>query len=264
MTLTGKRIGVFRAEAELQKTAELVVARGAEPVLVPLLSFAPPSDPRPFEAALSALGTYDWILFTSRQGVRATMEALGIHEGAPPSRTLGGARVGVIGPKTAAALRAWGMHADLVAENSDGEGFSEMLLSKLHRGARVLLLRAEVGRDVLPNALVENGIAVDVCAAYATRPTDSETLGPALRTMDAALLTSSSTVLHLVSALGDRETAQHALSRVVLASIGKVTTQTAEAHGLCVAVTALRPGMEELLGALEGYYAKVAAGGQTT
>ena len=251
--LFGKRLLVPRPSGQAGRTARAIRERGGEPTVLPLIEIVPPPDPAPLAAALGALASYDWVLFTSENGVVRTLDAL--RAAGRDARAFAGARLGVIGPRTGAALERYGLVPDLVAEEHVGEGLARDILSR-GTPSRVLLLRALAARDALPEMLRQAGASVDVVAAYETKPASgvSEALRDLCerRELDAVLLTSSSTVETLVERLGTG--ARELLSGVALASIGPVTTKTAERLGLTVAVTAAAYTVDGLLDALERHY----------
>jgi uroporphyrinogen III methyltransferase/synthase len=176
------------------------------------------------------------------------------------ARRLGAARVGAIGPATAARLRAHGIEPDLVPEEHRGEALAEAVLARHGgdlRGVSVLLARAAVARDALPDALREAGARVEVVAAYRTLPPEPDARARLLRSverggLDAVTFTSSSTVENTLAALGPDAT--RLLAGSTIASIGPITTATAERHGLRVAVTAEQFTVPGLIRALERHF----------
>ena len=167
-----------------------------------------------------------------------------------------------IGPGTAAALARVGVRADVVPEEFRGEAAAAAILAAHGgpiAGARVLLPRAAVARDVLPDTLRKAGAVVDVVPVYRTvppEPADRERLRALLaaREVDVVTFTSSSTVDNLVGALGDD--AARLLEPLVVASIGPITTDTARRHGLRVAVTAAEYTVDGLIAALTRHFAE--------
>jgi len=251
--LFGKSLLVPRPQEQGKATATAIRARGGKPVLLPAIEIRPPSDCAPLSRAIEQLSIYQWVLFTSANGVERFMRAL--NEAGFDARAFAHARLGVIGPKTSAALADFGLKADVMADEFVGEGLARAVLAE---GAprRVLLARAQVARDTLPELLRAAGAEVDVAPVYET--VSAET-GAALRAkfdageLDVALFTSSSTVNAVVEALGAG--AQEILSRVTLASIGPITSRTLAEHGLSPQVEASTFTVEGLLDALEVYFA---------
>lgn len=255
--LRGARVLVTRTREQAASTVECLREEGAEVLVVPVIELRPPQDRAPLMRAAAEVGRYDWLVFTSANGVESFFDALA--SSGLDSRALGRARVAVIGPATARSVAGHGVRADLVAREHVGEGLAEDLLAAFGRERpRVLLPRAAKARDVVPEALRAAGCEVDVVAAYETHPPPPEVmeaLSAMLRAgaVDAVTFTSSSTVHHLVEALG--ADAARTLAGVVVASIGPVTTDAARARGLDVAVTASRFTAEGLVDALATYWA---------
>ncbi|HEU4533895.1 MAG TPA: uroporphyrinogen-III synthase, partial [Polyangiaceae bacterium] len=175
------------------------------------------------------------------------------------ARAFGAAKVAAIGPGTAASLAARGVRADLVAKEFVGEGLARALLESAPAGRRlrVLVARALVAREAMPDALRAAGHEVEVVAAYETKPPSPASAAPlaralAARQIDVVTLTSSSTAEHLLALLGPDAPAL--LEGVCLASIGPVTTATAERLGLRVALTAGTYSLDGLIAALEAHF----------
>ena len=235
---------------------------GAQPVLAPTIALAPPEDERPLRDAVTHLDRYDWIVFTSANAVAAFFSAL--EDAGLDARAIGRARFCVIGSKTKAALDARSLRTDLLATDARAEGVLEALRPRLRARSRILLPRAEVAREVLPDSLRTAGAEVDVVPAYRNVPPgDAEVerirslIDP--EELDAVLFTSSSTVENLCDVLGDG--AAERLNALGLFSIGPVTTKTAERLGLRVSGTAELQSIESLVAATVAYYAGGDAGG---
>lgn len=252
--LFGRRVLVPRAREQAESTARALRERGAEPLVAPLIAIEPPPDGAALTAAVGALATYDWVVFTSANGVARTLAELA-RQGRD-ARAFGRAQIAAIGPKTAAALGAGGLRADLVAEEYVGESLATALLARVTAPCKVLLLRALVARDALPDALRAAGHDVEVVAAYrTTTPASSEAEAwLAEGRVDAVLFTSSSTVTSLTSLLGAR--AHELLAGVALASIGPITSATLRGEGLEPSVTASEHTVSGLLDALEASMAR--------
>jgi len=263
LPLFGKRIVVTRPEHQADETANEIRDRGAEPLVVPAISIHPPPDLAALERSLSALDSYDVVAFTSANGVGRVIDALAAS--GRDVRAFGRALVAAIGPGTEAALLRRGLVADIVAKEFRGEGLAASILETLEArrsttGAkkRVLLLRALVARDALPEALRAAGIEVDVTAAYETRsaaPASIEKLRADLAAgaVDVVTFTSSSTVTQLCRALGSD--AAELLGRAVIAVIGPVTAETARERGVRVDVSAEPFTVTGMLDALERHFA---------
>jgi uroporphyrinogen-III synthase len=241
--LTNRRILVTRAAHQAGKLSEGLRALGAEPVEVPVLEIRPPENLRPLDAAIGALASYDWLIFTSANTVRALVERA-VTLGAPfvsqSHRKTGGittlsispqTRIAAIGEATAEALRAANLPVTFTPKNY----VAESLLSELKtqwEGKRVLLARASIARDVIPDSLRTAGATVDVIDAYRNvLPDDApEKLRLALAApIHAATFTSSSSVTHLAEA-ASRAGIPFPLPGIPAVSIGPVTTQTLRDH----------------------------------
>ncbi len=250
--LSRLRIAITRSTAQAGTMAERLRELGADVVHVPTIELVPPADPAPLNAALGQLGAYDWIVFTSANGVDFGLDAL-YASGRDP-RAFGKAQLACIGPATAKRLRERGLVADLVPESFVAEGLLDAFLpnGQTHSDARFLLLRAEVAREVLPDTLRAAGAHVDVVTTYRTQAAAVE---PSVRAriaagdVDVVTFTASSTVRHFCDLLSAPERA-HVVGRVKAVCIGPVTRDTALAAGFDVVATAEEytvPGLIEAL-----------------
>lgn len=236
--LFGRKILVPRPVHQAQETARQIRERGAEAVIYPVIEIHPLPEPALVWEAARKAREYDWVLFTSVNGVNAFFAAL--REQSLDSRALGNARVGVIGPRTGQALEAHGIVADLVAPEFIGEGLAQAVLAS-GGGRRVLLPRALEAREELPSLLRNAGLQVDVVPAYQTLPIGGEKMLELRRLferqeIDTVLFTSSSMVQATVAALG--ADAKCVLAGVCVSSIGPITTATAKRLGIDVDVEA--------------------------
>ena len=253
----GKRALVTRAAHQAGSLAALLRDEGAQPIVAPTIRVVAPSDPDALREAVTRTGHYDWLLFTSSNTVDAVFDAL--RSGGLDTRALGGVKVCAIGAKTGASLLSHGVRADLVPEDSRAEGVAAALRPLLGTDARILLPRAEVAREILPESLRDAGAEVDVVAAYRNLPPETEQ-AERIRSLvdpdeiDLVLFTSSSTVLHLAEILGDD--AVDRLNELDLFSIGPVTSRTAERLGLRVTATSQAQTIESLVEAARAYYAR--------
>ena len=245
--LFGRRIVVTRAQPQAAAMAAELRRRWAEAIELPVIAFEPPEDVERLARAAAEAGRYDWAVFTSPTGVARFFEHL--HD----ARSLGGVRVAAIGPVTAAALADRNVVADLVP----GQYVAEALLEALCDAAgprasqRVLIPRAEIARDVLPDGLVAAGWDVDVVPAYRTvAPVPDPGAAALLVEAEVIAFTSSSTVTNFVDAYGTDAVPD------IVASIGPVTTATARDRGLQVALEASEHTAEGLIAALEDFFTR--------
>jgi uroporphyrinogen III methyltransferase/synthase len=235
--LFGRRVVVTRPREQAGELASRLEDLGAEVVLFPTIAIAPPADAAPLADAVAAAGGYDWIVFTSSNGVRAFFAAFAAR--GHDVRELAAVRLAAIGPETAAELERRLLRPALVPREFRAEGLLDAFAAEDLRGRRVLLPRAAGARAVLPETLAARGAVVDEVIAYrAVRPADADV--PGLRAaleasaIDALTFTSSSTVRHFVELLGPDVAGR--IGRAAVACIGPVTADTARAAGLPVHV----------------------------
>ena len=246
--LLGRRIVVTRPRHQALGFRDRLEGLGAEVLEGPTIEIASPESMDAFDEALSSLATFDWILFTSRNGVEVFFRRL-FALGREIS-DLGTARLGAIGPVTAAALRERGLAVSTVPARYRAEGLIEALAGDVS-GKRVLLPRAAGARMTLPEALAAHGAeVVDVPTYQAVRTVKlpPETVS-ALRAeeVDAVTFTSSSTVLRFRTLLHE---AGLSLGRARIACIGPITAETARDIGWRVDVEAREYTTEGLVDAL--------------
>ncbi len=233
--LLGKTVVVTRAREQAGESAALLQDLGAEVIQFPTIEIHPLADYSGVDAAVDRLGDYDWVIFTSVNGVRLFWERLKAK--GKDARALGGRLVAAIGPATAEALRAKGVEADLIPEKYVAEGVVEGLTARCGKalaGMRLLLPRAAKARDVLPEALGKAGAVVDVLPVYETVPC-AERRDEVLKRLQAGEIDcitfgSSSTVENLLGLIPAEELRQYPNLR--LACIGPITAKTLREAGL--------------------------------
>ncbi len=234
--LGGRRILITRPREQADEFREILEGLGAETLVAPTIRIAPPGDWGPLDAAIGTLGAYDWVIFTSVNGVRFFGDRLralgrGAEALAPDARIL------AIGPATGQAVEdILGRKADGVPDRYVAEGILEMMNGEKMGGKRVLIPRAEVAREILPDTLRRRGAEVDVPPAYRTLPAE-EADAERTRTeigagrVDMVTFTSSSTARNFAEMLGG-EFLREAMGRVAVASIGPIASETAREVGL--------------------------------
>lgn len=260
--LSGKRLLITRPEGQSAVTAGFLRRHGAEPIVMPLITLAPPPDPAGVAEAVRNLEDYDLVAFTSVNAVAyflAEIEAQGRDAG-----NFGSARIAAIGAGTATALARRGVHVHIVPRAFVGEALAQAVLDDPaiqellpHHRPRVLILRALVAREVLPQRLREAGCDVDVVPVYETQPVSASCRNELIsrletHAIDCVMLTSSSAANGLVDLLGSR--AVELMQGVVVSSIGPITTATAEHRGLTVHVEAAEHTVIGAISALESHY----------
>ncbi|RMF23029.1 MAG: HemD protein, partial [Deltaproteobacteria bacterium] len=249
LPLFGRRIVVTRARHQAGEFARALERLGAHVLLHPTIEIRPPSDDAPLEAALARLSSYDWLVLTSANGVERFFGAL--LERDHDIRELAGVQVAAIGPATAAAVRRRGLRVDAVP----GEFRAEALLEAIGAvdGKRILLARALVAREVLPDELRKRGAEVDVVPVYETIVPEGASTLSALEDADLVTFTSSSTVSNFLRAGGAE--ARALLERVAIAAIGPITAETIRQEGFEVAVMPREYTIAALTGAIADYFA---------
>ncbi len=225
LPLGERRVLVTRAAHQAGKLSEGLRALGAEPVEVPVLEIRPPADFAPLDRALCSFDSYNWLILTSANTVRALVDrarTFGLRLAAADHL-----KIATVGEATAAVARKAGLPVALVPETYVAEALVECLADQA-AGKKILLARAEVARDVIPDALRSAGATVDVVDAY--RNVMPETAPALLREalekgIDAATFTSSSSVTHLAEAARQAGIA-FPFTGVEAISIGPITSQT--------------------------------------
>jgi uroporphyrinogen-III synthase len=247
--LAGRRIVVTRAERQSGGLQERLEQQGAEVLLVPTIETAPLESYAPLDNALQRASDFRWLVVTSANAVRVIGErltALGLT-----SRSLRHLRCAAVGQATADVLHELGLAVDVVPERAVGEALAEALSDRV-RGQRVLLVRAAVARDVVPDALQAAGAAVTVVDAYRTViPADAVERARAVFAAeplpDAVVFTSGSTVVHLLDVL--REAGLSFPAQAACVSIGPVTSAALRDAGLAVAAEAETASLDALVDA---------------
>lgn len=246
--LFGKRIVVTRASDQASSMAAMLREQGAASIELPVIDIVdPPDGGVALRKAVERVQSYDWVVFTSANAARRVLDLL------QDARSLGGVKIATIGPGTADVLQDANLVADLLPERYVAEALVEVFPdADPAAGAAtgtVLLPRALVARDVLPDGLRAKGWTVDEVTAYETKPvTLSHERKEEARTADVVTFTSSSTVQHFVDAVG--------ADRVppVVACIGPITADTARDLGLDVTIEATVHTVAGLVDALVAYY----------
>ena len=239
--LFGKRIVITRSREQAGELVELLESLGAEPVEAPMIRVAPPDDYGPLDKAVAEAGSYDWIVFTSANGVDYFMRR--VIAGNGDIRDLKGVKLVAIGPATAERLARHGVKVDLKPPESRAEVIVQALreLGEIS-GKRFLLPRADIAREVLPDELRKQGAEVAEVIAYRTVLAEIEREGdPDIYRMllekrvDVVTFTSASTVKNFVQVFGT-EQAPDLLKATTVASIGPVTAEAAEQYGIKTAI----------------------------
>jgi uroporphyrinogen III methyltransferase/synthase len=248
--LFGLRVVVTRAREQAGELAMRLQGQGAATVEVPAIEIRDPADGgAALAAAVDRLGDYAWVVLTSPNGARRLLDA--VRDRGRDARAFAGARLAAIGPGTAEALAAANLEVDLVPPRFVAESLLDALPAPSATGGPLLLVRAAVARDVLPEGLRRRGWHVDVVEAYRTEQAPlAEEQAAAVAGADVVTFTSSSTVSNFLAAMGGRPVPP------VVAAIGPITAATAREHGLAVDVEAEVHTIDGLVDALVAWAAK--------
>lgn len=248
---------ITRAKEQASAFVSLLEVQGAEAICFPTIVVCPPTDRGPLDKALDRISEYDWCIFTSARGVEA-VDARLRERGQGPD-VLSGIQMAAIGPKTAKALEDLGLSVDCMPSEYRAEAIISAIGPTNFTGARLLLPRARVAREVLPETIRALGGTIDVVEAYRTEAPESvETASLVKRLSDgeinAVTFTSSSTVNNFLALL-DTYGGARLLDGVVVACIGPITAETAREAGLEAQVVAEDYTVEGLVEALIKFYA---------
>lgn len=234
--LFGKTVLVTRARAQASRLTETLETMGARVIELPAIRIDDPADGyEAVDATISLIASYDWLIFTSVNGVDRFFDRL--FAANKDARDLTKAHFAAIGKATAARLKHYGILADVVPQEYRAEGVIEALKGELAPGERVLIPRAQEAREILPESLRAYGAIVDVVPVYETKAAAADA-GEVKKMLaageiDFATFASGSTVRNLVQILGDASLLEH--TKVV--AIGPVTAETCKEFGIAVAAT---------------------------
>lgn len=258
--LFGKGVLVTRPRAQAPALSNLLAEQGAEPIECPTLEICPPESWDSVDEAIHELSTYDWVIFTSVNGVQAFMGRLRFHQ--KDARSLANARICCIGPQTKEEASRWGIVADLVPPVFQAEGILESLGGLGVKGQRILIPRAKVAREILPQQLGEMGADVRVVHGYqAVLPEmEHEPICDRFRNQDIQYLTftSSSTVRNFCQLFADRQEMHKLTQDVTVACIGPITAKTVQDEGLSVDIVAAENTVPALVDAIVAHANKSA------
>ena len=239
LPLRGKTVLVTRPRKQSGDITEQLEAVGATVVHCPTIEVLPPDSWAQLDGSIRRIKEYDWIVFTSANGVRFFFERLGELE-IEGTQALSGAVVCAIGPATARALQKAGVVAQITASDSKAEGALRAIIDHVGgeqnvRGLQFLIPRAKVAREILPASLQKLGARVDAVETYQTvKPEIAR--DSILRlfnetSIDVVTFTSSSTVSNFAALIGLTDLSD-LLANVSIACIGPITAETAASYGL--------------------------------
>lgn len=255
--LTGRRVLITRPEGQGSELAALIAAQGGTCLHLPVIAIGPPASWEPLDRAILEADRHDWIVFASANGVRAFVERMRLAR--RDGRHLGSVRFAAIGPATKRALETAGYACDCMPSQFQSEGLLEALVGdrgdELPAGSRLMLLRADRGRDLLRRELEAKGHEVCEIQAYSSR--SIETIDPTLLAtldregLDWITITSSAIAEAAGRLFGDR------LRSWKIASISPVTSATLRAAGHSPTVEAREPTAAALVEAIADHEANV-------
>ncbi len=251
--LFGKRILVTRAVSQSPRTVEMIEELGGEAVEFPTIRIEPLVDYAELDAAFERLAEYDWIVFTSANGVEAFFSRL--RELGKDSRCLGGVRICSIGARTSEALQEMHLSLDLLPERFSSEGIVEEFRKVELRGKNVLLARSDLADDTLPSSLESLGANVKDIACYQTvmgQPDESVIADLAKGKIDVVTFTSASTARNFATILGDD--LEKIPKGTLFASIGPVTTRAAKEAGMDIQIEAGQYTIPHLIAAIQAHF----------
>jgi uroporphyrinogen III methyltransferase / synthase len=229
--LFGKRVVVTRAREQASDLKRLLEESGAQVLQFPTIEIAPPDSWESLDTVVDKLADYQWVIFTSTNGVKAFFERL--NRKGRDARALAGCRIAAVGETTAADLQSRGIVPDLVPPKFQSTALLPLLAAD-QKDVRTAVVRAAEGRDELIDELRKRGGTVDLAIAYQTKAADYDI--KELRELiangeiDAVTFTSASTVDHFFSKLSADERAR-VNSQAVLASIGPTTSEAIRRYG---------------------------------
>jgi uroporphyrinogen III methyltransferase/synthase len=260
--LFGRRIVVTRSREQAGELVDMLEERGAEAIQAPTIRVAPAEDTAALDRACADAGAYNWIVFTSANAVDYFMQRVMANGDV---RDLKGVRLCAIGPSTAQRIARFGLRVDVTPDEANSEAITDALRAVgTLKGARILLPRADIAREVLADQLRDAGADVSEVTAYRTvlgeteRDADQDIYRMLLEgKIDAITFTSASTVKNFAKIFGEEQAAD-LLRTTVVASIGPVTAEAAQQLGITTTVMPERYTIPDLVDALVEHFRSVA------
>jgi uroporphyrinogen III methyltransferase/synthase len=253
--LMGRRIVVTRSREQASDLLKLLSEAGADCLECPTIRIAPSDDPDALDDAVRSISTYEWLIFTSVNGVGFFFDRL--FSLGRDVRQLGHIRLAAIGPATAERLADFGLSCDIVPESYRAESVIEAFKKQDIDGKKILLPRAKEARLILPRELTKMGAIVHEVTAYVTTPSDENKAkllsGLESRQIDCITFTSSSTVKNFKQLIPE-EDFENLFDPVTIACIGPITAETAQSLGFQAHVIAESYTIRGLTDAVIHYY----------
>ncbi len=259
--LFGKRVLVTRPREEAADLVDRLEAMGAEAIEAPMIRIVPPEDYGPLDEACAQAGRFNWIIFSSAHAVDAFVER--VLAGPRDLRSLNGAKLCGVGPATGERLARYGLKVDLTPSEYRAEGILRALSETGDvRGLKILLPRADIGREIVADELRKQGAEVTEVIAYRTTAVEAEREGePDIYRMllehriDVVTFASASAVRSFVRVLGT-EPAADLLSATIVASIGPVTAEAASQFNIKTTIMPALYTIPALVDAIVEYFQK--------
>jgi uroporphyrinogen III methyltransferase/synthase len=253
--LFGKRIVITRARAQASSLVSKLSKLGAQCIEIPTIKIAPPEDISPLKKSIENIHNYDWLVFTSVNGVKFFFNTL--FDMGKDVRALGHLKLACIGPVTKERLQDYGIISDILPETYRAESVIKAFSNIELKNRRILLPRAKKARTILPEELTQMGAKVDEVIAYETLLDidKKEELITLLQNskIDAVTFTSSSTVSNFISLL-DSKDSRKLLKNIVTASIGPITSKTARSLDIEPEIEAEEYTIQGLVDSLLAHY----------
>ncbi|KON91193.1 uroporphyrinogen-III synthase [Rossellomorea marisflavi] len=250
--LDGVKVLITRGQSGASETASRIQAEGGIPVVVPLLKFEARIDPSEKEWG-GSLHTYDWILFTSKNGVHFFLEAM---DRMGVSLSTLGVRCAAVGEKTANYCEKRGIPIDFIPTEYTGDAFASEFIQAINGNAKVLVPKGNLARNVISEELNRSGMTCHEWIVYETvLPEESgDILKHVLERKEADIITftSSSTVHHFMKVVKSHSLG-HFIEGVPMACIGPITKETAEQYGLHVKISPKVYTVNEMVEAIKTY-----------
>lgn len=253
--LLGRRILITRPQEQSEDFSQQLGLLGADVICLPTIEIRDPDSWRPLDEAIYQINRYEWLLFTSVNGVKRFFDRWRLA--GKEIQELQRLQICAIGASTGKEILTLGLHPQIIPDEFRAEGLLNSLKGRVLPGSRILIPRARVARDVLPDTLRSWGAEVDVREAYRTTPAfgNKEALLQSIEEgpLDMITFTSSSSVTSLAELMAPRPLSE-LLRNLAIASIGPVTSRTAVENGLTVSVQPQRYDISSLVEAIRGYY----------
>lgn len=238
--LIGKKIIITRSREQASDMVKILSDLGADCMECPTIKVEPPDDLRPLDSAIENITDYDWLVFTSVNGVDFFFDRFFQNQDRD-MRSFPSIHTAVIGPATQKRLLKFGLRSDIIPKSYLAESVVEAFADKDIKGKRILLPRAEEARPLLPVELRKMGAFVDEVTAYCTKQdlSSTDTMINELREgkVDLVTFTSSSTVKNFYALLPEKDISR-LLDGLTTASIGPITADTAKNLGINVDIIA--------------------------